>query len=86
MHRRFLKEKRYPRAARRMGLQGKVIIVVGVDRTGRVVSVRIHASSGHSLLDEEAIRMAKAAKWDPIPSAPRKVTEFALPVRFRLDP
>lgn len=43
---------------------------------------RVHRSSGHPALDEEAVRMARAAA--PF-RAPGRALGLAVPVRFALD-
>lgn len=47
---------RYPREALRDGLQGTVLLQVLVDVDGRPLQVDVHASSGHRVLDQEAMR------------------------------
>ncbi len=44
----------YPRAARRRGLEGKLVLRVTVDRDGRPDRLTVLESSGHSLLDDAA--------------------------------
>ncbi len=81
-------QKRYPRAARKLGLQGRVIVVVTLDRRGGLAEPpRIHTSSGHSILDEDALRAVRsAAPFPPLPSGFAGTTrQIAIPVQYRLD-
>ncbi|MDR0379207.1 MAG: TonB family protein [Candidatus Accumulibacter sp.] len=46
----------YPEQARRLGFEGTVTLFVEVSGDGRVEDVRVVASSGHSILDNAAVR------------------------------
>lgn len=59
--------KRYPAAARAAGQEGRVAVRFTVDRTGRVLSVQIVASSGAPALDEAARAMLTGAQLPPFP-------------------
>jgi protein TonB len=79
--------KRYPIAARKLGLEGDVIVKVKIDRQGNLVGrPTIARSCGHEVLDNEALRMVeKAAPFAGLPEAFEKDTAtLKLPVRFRL--
>lgn len=79
--------KRYPRLAISLGLEGTVEIVLVVGRDGRLAgSPRLSSSSGHAVLDEEALRMARAAQpYPPLPDGyPEDRAELVVPVVFRL--
>jgi periplasmic protein TonB len=85
------KQKRYPRKARVMGLEGNVIVRVELDRGGKIVGspVVMGKGSGHDVLDDEAIRMVQAAA--PFPDIVGDDVELphrvVFPVQFRLiDP
>ncbi|WP_240939422.1 energy transducer TonB [Diaphorobacter sp. HDW4A] len=49
----------YPVVARRIGMQGKVVIRVTVDATGKGSDTQVIQSSGHSLLDQTALETVK---------------------------
>lgn len=70
------KQKRYPRKARVLGLEGKCWIKVLLERDGSIVGTPtfVGKCTGHDVLDEEAIRMVRAAA--PFPALP---TEVAVP-------
>ena len=79
--------KRYPIAARRLGLEGDVVVKIKIDRVGKLIGAPTVAKScGHEVLDKEAVRMVQqAAPFQPLPSAFDKDTAtIKLPVRFRL--
>lgn len=79
-------QQRYPQMAIELGLEGLVEILVRVRRDGSLAErPRVGRSSGHELLDSEAVRMvASAAPFAPLPSEEAS-TELRVPVRFHLD-
>lgn len=70
----------YPQEAIAKGLQGEVLVLVIIDENGNITAARIEESSGHSLLDEAALRNVKTIRSLPA-DAPRQAL---LPLRFRL--
>lgn len=61
--------KRYPALAKRRGTEGTARVAIVIDAAGRPDGVRIAASSGSPLLDEEVERMvARAAPFPPLPA------------------
>ncbi len=73
--------KRYPRAAMDNNWEGDVVVRMVIGANGMIASVSIKTSSGHELLDKQAIEMfTKAKPLVPIPSALRG-KEFAIEVR-----
>jgi len=74
------RHKRYPPLARENNWQGNVLVGVAIAADGRA-SVTVKGSSGHELLDRQALDMFRqAARAVPVPSALRG-KEFALEVR-----
>lgn len=62
------RHKRYPRKARVLGLEGTVKLLLYVGESGELMrEPKVHQSSGHEPLDEEAVRMVKAAAPFPKP-------------------
>jgi protein TonB len=58
----------YPDEARRQGLSGALVVSVWVAKDGQVKKIKIHRSSGHSVLDEAALRIVRlAAPFSPFP-------------------
>jgi protein TonB len=81
------RNKRYPAAARAQDIQGDVHVRFVIDRSGQLTAVTIVRSSGHPLLDEEALAMLKRAS--PLPRPPPAVAgelhELVVPIRFRIQ-
>ena len=64
------KRYKYPRAARRAGLEGRVVVKLVLDDQGRVLQVDLVTSSGHEILDNAALEAARSVKvLPPAPSA-----------------
>jgi len=60
--------KKYPSLARQKEIEGRVVVAFQVDSKGTVKSLSINESSGHSILDTEALRaVEKAGPYNPIP-------------------
>ncbi len=79
------RQKRYPRRAQLLHLEGTVLLAFTVDRTGRVLAYRIERSSGQPLLDAEVEAMLRRAQ--PLPAPPDLAAgtlELLLPVDFSL--
>lgn len=71
----------YPAPARRAGIQGVTEIAFTIHEDGKVSTVTIQKSSGHTVLDEAAIETVLAAAPFPRPPAPARL---AIPISFRL--
>ncbi|MFW9263063.1 TonB family protein [Nostoc sp. CALU 546] len=72
---------KYPEAARRRGVEGRVEVAVDTDAQGNVTNVRIARSSGNRDLDEETARQARNWKLKPAEGGRQGVsiaTEFAI--------
>ena len=77
-----IKNVKYPERARRLGLEGKVILSFIVLENGTTKEIKVINSSGHLLLDEsakEAVAMTRIARRGPY----RVVVN--LPIMFRLQ-
>lgn len=55
----------YPRMAERRRMQGTATIVVTINRDGRATNARVERSSGHKLLDDEALKAALKIRTQP---------------------
>ena len=65
----ILSQWQYPPQARRMLMEGRLMLVFHLDKQGRLKGIDIERSSGHGLLDEEAIRaVSEASPFPPFPS------------------
>ncbi|MFN0263383.1 TonB family protein [Tepidamorphus sp. 3E244] len=80
------RHQRYPAAARRARAQGRATVRFTINSSGSVIGVNLARSSGHSLLDSEAVAMVRrASRFPPIPSgAGRNSMSFTAPISFRL--
>lgn len=80
------RNKRYPRQSQLLRQQGIPMVTFTMDRSGSVLSVRLHRSSGIALLDEEALALIKRAV--PLPLPPPEVVgdilTLTVPVEFAL--
>lgn len=76
----------YPSAAARQGWQGTVLLRVRVLSTGRVDDVEVQKSSGHKLLDEEAMATVRAWQFTPSKRGDTPIDGWAtVPIEFKLD-
>lgn len=64
-------KKYYPKEAVEKNLQGMVLMVVALDRSGKILRVRIDDSSGHQVLDDAAKRFIRLA--GPFSKVPESV-------------
>jgi len=75
----------YPLAARRMGLQGRVVLQVEVLAAGRCGGISIQTSSGYAMLDNAALEAVKSWRFIPARQAGNAVDKwFIIPVQFSL--
>lgn len=75
----------YPDVAKRMGLEGVVRLRIHVLADGRVREVSLAASSGHELLDAEALRVFRQWRYEPaLRNGLAVESELTQPVPFRL--
>lgn len=72
----------YPPEAVALGLEGEVRLLLTLAPDGGVIDATVAASSGHALLDQAAVRAARA--MGRLVGADRR--EVILPVTFRLRP
>ena len=76
----------YPRRARLEQIEGSVLLEMRIDRQGRLAHSAVAESSGSSLLDRHALRVARRAA--PFGAVPAGLTNaelsFELPVEFQL--
>jgi protein TonB len=60
----FMPEPVYPEMARRLGIEGRVLVRLGIDRKGNLKSVRVLHKVGYGM-DEAAEAAARQSKWKP---------------------
>lgn len=76
----------YPAAAKRMGEQGRVVLRVELDETGRVVAARVATSSGSARLDEASLAAVRQWQCNPARRDGEPVRAVALqPFDFILE-
>jgi protein TonB len=80
------KNLKYPTQARRMGIEGTVIVVFVVNTDGSIQNVEVLRGIGGGC-DEEAVKVVSdAPKWEPGKQRGRPVrTRMRLPIRFKLS-
>ncbi len=78
--------KRYPASAVEKGWQGKVEVRMVIGANGRLAGASIKTSSGHEILDHQAIDMLRKGKTLVQIPASLRGREFSLdvPVIFKL--
>ena len=79
--------KEYPPIAQMQGWEGSVTMQLRVAASGRLLEAEVHRSSGHGVLDREALAMAaKAARFPPPPEGlGDHEVEVLVPIVFRLE-
>lgn len=76
----------YPRAARRYGDQGRVLLKVLVSAQGTARTVEVEASSGSARLDQAAQHTVSQWRFVPARRGSESIDDWVLvPVVFRLD-
>jgi protein TonB len=71
----------YPLEAIEQGWQGEAWVRIFLDEQGQVIAARIEQGSGYPLLDQAALRAARALRSLPADG----LEEAVFPVRFRLE-
>lgn len=76
------KHNNYPRRARLKGLEGEVVLLVTLDKMGRIIAQEMVSRSGHKILDRSAIKTLKSAS--PFPAIPDSLgtTKVTLQIPF----
>ena len=76
----------YPRAARRAGESGRVVVRVYIDEGGLPRSVQVNRTSGFARLDEAALAAVQKARFRPYTENGRASAGWALiPLTFDLE-
>ncbi|GLI35371.1 energy transducer TonB [Desulforhabdus amnigena] len=75
---------KYPRLARELGKEGRVVLQLTIDENGRLAHVEVVSKAG-SGFDEEAVRAVKSSTFLPAKRNGKPITSIArLPIRFQL--
>ncbi len=84
---RLEKYKRYPAEAMADHQEGVPMLHFSMDRKGHVLSANIEGSSGHALLDQEALALVRRA--EPLPVPPDSVegdpVTLTVPIEFYIE-
>jgi protein TonB len=81
------KEKKYPKIAQMRGWQGEAIVELLLDGNGKLKSKKIIQSSGHEVLDKQALEMVEKAAPYPMPPEVLRGSNFTItvPIPFKLE-
>ena len=87
LSRAIAKHKSYPKIAQMRGWQGDCVLDLKLDGNGNVLSASVKESSGHEVLDNQALEMARKAAPFPAPPEVLRDRSFNLtvPVSFKLE-
>lgn len=87
VQRKILDNLEYPKTAKDAGFQGVVRLNLHLDYTGQLLDIKVAASSGYKVLDDNAASVAKLVKpYPPFPtSIENKDIWLEVPVVYRLD-
>lgn len=76
----------YPRWAVRQGWQGKLVLALEILTSGNVGRYQVMQSTGHRMLDEEALTAVKTWKFHPAMQNSKPVlTCIQIPISFELE-
>ena len=81
------RHREYPRVALMRGWEGTVTMRLRVASGGKLIEAKVESSSGHPVLDTQALEMVKRVAALPAPPEGLREREFAVlvPVVFRLE-
>ena len=67
----------YPTEAKRMGIEGKVVLKISLDSSGSVVQVRVITKAGHGF-DEAARDALRQAKFSPARTSDGQAVDYSM--------
>jgi protein TonB len=81
------KHKKYPKVAAMRGWQGEAVVELELDGNGKLKAKKISQSSGHEILDKQALEMVEKALPLPVPPEALRGTNFTItiPIPFKLE-
>lgn len=81
------RHKQYPKIAQMRGWQGEAVVELLLDGNGKLKSKKILTSSGHDVLDKQALDMVEKAAPYPVPPEVLRGSQFSIkvPVPFKLQ-
>lgn len=75
----------YPERMKKLRIEGRVVVLIGIDRAGQVMDVRVEQTSGYPDLDSAAVEEARKAQFSPAIHNGKPVpVKIKLPVNFKL--
>ena len=78
-------EREYPALLRDAGIGGSVEVYFYIDETGKVQKTEVEISSGHTALDEAALKVADVIRFTPALNRDKQVAVWiSLPITFRV--
>lgn len=85
--REIAKYKRYPRIAQMRGWEGSVRLLLEIDASGKITSIKVEEASDHDVFNNAALEMAqKMIQPPPIPEALRgHGFSVRVPITFHLE-
>jgi protein TonB len=76
----------YPSEARRMGMEGRVVLHVEILQSGDAGRIEIRQSSGHDMLDQAAITAVAGWRFEPKRISGARITAWTdVSIRFKLS-
>jgi len=76
----------YPRAAKRMGIEGKVFVQFVIDKDGKIIEAKAIKGIGAGCDEEAELVLSNSPKWNPGKQRGREVkVRMVLPISFRLN-
>ena len=81
------KHLKYPRIAQLREMQGQVVIAIQIGGDGSLISKNVQKSSGHEILDKEAMNVVERSKPFPVPpyTIENSVMDVEVPIDFSLN-
>ncbi len=81
------KHKSYPKVAQMRGWEGEVMLDLKIDGSGNVLTAKVRESSGHEVLDNQALEMVRKASPFPAPPEALRSRTFniSVPISFKLE-
>lgn len=76
--------KKYPRNARRAGIEGRVTIKVTINASGKVSACIIAKESGKTMLDSATLQLGESLIGLDIPAARGRAMSVLIPVQYAL--
>ena len=75
----------FPEEARRLNMEGSVLLRLGIDRTGSIRSVKVIKAAGYGF-DEAAVQSIKRYKWAPARDNNGRPVDIVITFRYTFAP